>query len=118
MLRFVITVATAAACIAGANLANAGGGGGGGALPPAQSTLDYPSDPYWGLPSDAYAYAQKSKKVYIYERISKGPRAEASHRTGIVVEEPIRLFQKPDELYGTACQHPFKTAFSCPGSGM
>ena len=103
MLRFVITLATAAACIAGADLANAGGGGAG-ALPAAQSTLDYPTD--------AYAYAQKSKKVYI-ERISKDARAQAAP---VVEPQPSRVFPK-DELY-EACQHPFKTAFSCPGGGM
>jgi len=99
MLRFVITLATAAAFIAGADLANAGGGGAG-ALPAAQSTLD--------SPTDAYAYAQKTKKV------SKGPRAQAAPVDFVV--EPIRTFPK-DELY-EACQHPFKTAFSCPGGGM
>ena len=99
MLRFVITLATAAAFIAGADLANAGGGAG--ALP--QSILDYPTD--------AYAYAQKTT------RISKGPRGQAAPSAFVVEPQSSRIVPN-DELYGTACQHPFKTAFSCPGSGM
>jgi len=101
MLRFVITVATAVACIAGADLANAGAGAG--ALPAAQSTLDYPID--------AYAYAQKSKNVYI----SKGPRGQAAPSAFVVAPQPIA---PKDELYGVACVTPFKTPFSCPGGGM
>jgi len=107
MLRFVITVAAAAACIAGADLAHAGAGAG--ALPAAQSTLDYPND--------AYAYAQKSKKVYVYERISKGPRGQAAPSALVVESQPIRTFPK-DELYGVACVTPFQSPFTCPGGGM